>query len=103
MTKIKVKGHQQKYMCVELHGGYNHTKFDYARYHSLRKSPNVKVSDKISVQVNYFPECKIVKQNWYTRHTLDVLYIHTKFHLDDMSSSRDNETAHFAHKANPAT
>ena len=45
MTLIKVKGHQQKYKCVELYGGYNHTKFDYARYHSLRDKSNVKFFD----------------------------------------------------------
>ena len=45
VTCIKVKGHQQKYKCVELYDGYNHTKFDYARYHSLRDKSNVKFAD----------------------------------------------------------
>merc|ERR1711917_214231 len=42
VTLIRVRGQQQKYQCVEFHGGYNHTKFDYARYHSMRDNPNVK-------------------------------------------------------------
>ena len=42
VTLIRVRGHQQKYYCVELHGGYNHAKFDYARYHSMRDNSNVK-------------------------------------------------------------
>ena len=45
VTLIRVRGQQQKYQCVEFHGGYNHTKFDYARYHSLRNNSNVKFAD----------------------------------------------------------
>ena len=44
---IKVKGHQQWYICVELNGGYNlnHTEFDLAGYFSLRQKSNVKFLD----------------------------------------------------------
>ena len=45
VTLIRVRGQQQKYQCVEFHGGYNHTQFDYARYHSMRDNSNVKFAD----------------------------------------------------------
>ena len=45
VTYIKVKGHQQWYCCLELNGGYNQTKFDLARYHSLWEKTNVKFLD----------------------------------------------------------
>ena len=43
VTKIKVKGHQQWYRCVEHNGGY--TKFDFAQIHGFREKPNVKFLD----------------------------------------------------------
>ena len=49
MTLMKVRGHQQWYRCVELSGGYRHTTFDSARYHSLWKSPNFKFRTNFSV------------------------------------------------------
>ena len=30
---------------MQLHGGYNHTKFDLDRYHSVRDKSNVKFAD----------------------------------------------------------
>ena len=42
---MKVKGHQQKYNCVELSDGYNHTKVDCDRYNSLRGKSVVKLAD----------------------------------------------------------
>ena len=42
---LKVKGHQQWYMCVALNGGYNHTNFDWAQYHSLEDKFNAKFLD----------------------------------------------------------
>ena len=79
---------------------YNHKKFEETRYHSLWKSPNVKVffSSQISVRVKYLPpEYKLAKQNWYMWYTFDVFYIHTKFHLPDMHGCWDTETAYFSY------
>ena len=44
------------------------------------------------------PECKLAEQNWCTWHgKVDVLHIHTKFHLDEMSGSWDTKIAFIAH------
>jgi len=52
VTYIKVKGHQQWYSCVELNGGYNHTKFDLTRYHSLREKSNIPQCQQTDTQTD---------------------------------------------------
>ena len=96
-SSAKVKGHSKWCTLVVLMGGYNHTKFEETWYHSLWKSLNIKVWTNFSACQLSPPERKLAKQNWYTWHTVDVLYIHTKFHLYNMCGSWNNETAYLAH------
>ena len=42
VTLTKSQGHQQRYFCVQLNGGYNHTKFKKYRFND---ESEVKVSE----------------------------------------------------------
>ena len=66
----------------------------------FEKAPTLRFRTNFSARQLSPPEYKLAKQNWYTRHTFDVLYIYTKFHLDDTHGSGDTETAYFAHMLN---
>ena len=57
----------------------------------FRKSPNIKVLAKFQCMSIISPIMQIAEQNWYTWHTRDVLYVHTKFHLDDICGSWDTD------------
>ena len=73
VTYIKVKGHQQRYSCVELDSVY---KFDLARYHSLWKKSNIKFLWQISVHVNHLrPKMQISRTKLvYVTYSWCILY-----------------------------
>ena len=53
----------------------------------FKKAPTLRFWANFSACQLSPPEHKLSKQNWYTCHTTDVLYIHTKFQLADMRGS----------------
>ena len=63
----------------------------------FEKSPTLSFSTTFSARQLSPPECKLAEQNWYPWHTVDVLYIHTKFHVDDMRGFWDIEPVCFEH------
>ena len=79
---VKVKGHQKLHTLVVLIEGNNHTKFEEIRYHSLRKSPNVKVSDQ--------HQCASIISPWIQNGRTKLVYmtyIWWTLHIYQVSSS----------------
>ena len=65
----------------------------------LAKAPTLRFLSNFSERQLSAPARKMAKQNQYMRHSLDVVYLHTKFHLGDISGSEDAETACMFHKS----
>ena len=101
---LKVKGNPKWHTLVVLMGGYDHTKSEKIWYHSFWEKNNkqtIRLWPNFSAHQLSPPEQNIAKQNWYVWYTFDVLNIHTTFHLDDIHSCWDSETAYLFINANP--
>ena len=61
----------------------------------FEKSPTLRFQVNFNARQLSPLKCKITEQNWYMWHTVDVLYINTKFHFDNVGGSWDTETAYF--------